>query len=555
MIDNLNELDELLSVIFVVYGDQGARVLFRYPPGVDNRNEDSSQPTGIMEIDEVRRKETSIPILSETCPRKHLNSLYDTSLASLLVPKKTELCNKHFHVEIDHLVCIGHPFEVERTKRIYNIVFIVSKDASTHIIDSLYYLSVRISIALNYEEQQCGYISESEGMMEHYYAQDDVTVKDNIDPHELQEGIIVRENCPFVKMVVDVPVAQNLKAVFDSVKQKMFAKVLINKTINFSFFIEPERNMNYEVRTKVAPYESFVLLGDPGQIREGLNLDSSPSLLKLLQVDRPYLRKIKDIAMHLDIDYDEIKEAVLALVRWRKALIVYPLVHTNEYMLSDNIPESHYPAFEKQFHKKFPGYDFYKQLSKFSDRRVLSDCFDPFKETMDERNEVTAIVAWLLSKRLLVQLFAHVYLQPPPIPDFQIRAPSRSSSIVVETISGSESDETISNQSFSMESETKKSYSSSSLIRGISLSETKREQLLHKYLNRTQRQDLSTMCSQDKGRSECRRLLNDFAGVLPYASSGKHMEEILWEANMDRRDLTILIDIFSAFLLTIKHPA
>ena len=41
------------------------------------------------------------------------------------------------------------------------------------------------------------------------------------------------------------------QAVFDSVKQKMFAKVLINKTINFSFFIEPERNMNYEVRTKV----------------------------------------------------------------------------------------------------------------------------------------------------------------------------------------------------------------------------------------------------------------------------------------------------------------
>ena len=46
MIDSLNELDELLSVIFVVYGNEGARVLFRYPPGVDNRNEDSSQPTG-----------------------------------------------------------------------------------------------------------------------------------------------------------------------------------------------------------------------------------------------------------------------------------------------------------------------------------------------------------------------------------------------------------------------------------------------------------------------------------------------------------------------------
>ena len=172
-------------------------------------------------------------------------------------------------------------------------------------------------------------------------------------------------------------------------------EICFGKTIQYHHFwleltawdeLDIEKWELVHTHSQVAPYESFVLLGDPGQIREGLNLDSSPSLLKLLrvlylyrgicnlkgisllrfilqpcnswpeqlkiiasaQVDRPYLRKIKDIAMHLDIDYDEIKEVPIpspfsfpSTSLLTPALPRYSLLATSYFLLSTSYSLTH----------------------------------------------------------------------------------------------------------------------------------------------------------------------------------------------------------------------
>ena len=527
--DNVYTLNELISVLFAVFSKEGSKVIFRYPHEVDNRNEDNNIQTGVF-----KRKNTSF---SNITPHQLLDTLYDSTLQSLLVPKQSKFCGKPFYVEIDSLVFVGNPFQVEADDiAIYNIIFVIQKGTSTSVINSLINLSKRMSIAFAHEESNCQYISKSVDEMLRHYNEDDVVLRDDVDLKDIDEEDVIIEHCPFSKMINDESTfAHTLSDVFESIRSACSAKVSINNVINFSFFID-KNSEDEQAKMTIAPFESFVLLKDSSTIKDSLNYDSSPALIKLIELQRPYFRNIKDIAIHLELEYEEVQEAVVALVRWRKALILYPIVSTNEYMLSDLVPISRYPEFNVLFRKEFPTFHFYTELSKFSERVNLSEILDFFqdKETIDSYK---SMVVWFLQHQLLVQLFAHVYIRPPKTDTFVLRRPSRSSSQVADEESVDDKQEALTQPSHA------------SLTRGIIISDHEREKILHKYLSKSQIARLKEI-----KRNYNSATLNDFAKILPHAHAGLTIEEILWRTNMQRSEICGVTEAFNEFLITIKHP-
>jgi hypothetical protein len=356
--------------------------------------------------------------------------------------------------------------------------------------------------------------------------------------------ISIVEHCPFSEMIDEVDsLPANLSEVFDSIKHNLSANVLINKTINFSFFIQLHEAQNCAIRTSVAPFESFVILEDHDLIKKNLNHDSCPGLIKLLDLPRPYFRSLRDIAFSIDLDYDEVCRAVLALVRWRKALIVYPVVSTNEYMVSHVVPICKYPEHDAIFRDEFPGFNFYDELSKFSVRKSLSEILDCFKD----RETIEAykmIVVWLLRRKLLVQLFAHVYIKPAHDSSSETKRPSQT------FVSQADFSETHGEkyELHTPESPSKKC-SYPSLTRGSYINDQTRTRHFRQYLSPHQFRRLKDIPDVDSV------MLTNFAKVLPHAHAGRTFEEILWRTNLQQHDLhDIIYRTFSEFLITVRHP-
>ena len=539
------ELESLLSIVFVVNAGNGPKVLFRYPHDVDNRSEDRSVPTGVFSK-KGGTVEPPAPVLD---PKKFLDQLRDSSLESLLIPKSSEGCHERFVVSINDLKFLGYPFQPDlQCKNIYNIVFVVRRETEDHIVESLINLSTRMSIALAYEERTNEYITQNLVIIDSFYREADIPTREHINPHNIDElDISIIEHCPFSEMIdVTDSLPANLSEVFDSIKHNLYANVLINRTINFSFFIQLNEIQDNIIRTTVAPFESFVVLEDPNFIKKSLHHDSYPSLIKLLDLPRPYFRSLRDIAYGIDVDYDEVCRAVLALVRWRKALIVYPIVSTNEYMVSHAVPISKYPEHDLKFKEEFPGFKFYEELSKFSVRKSLSEILDCFKdkETIDAYK---LIVVWFLRRKLLVQLFAHVYIKPAhdSIPENSV--PSLPSPPDLEPCNDSSDTKPSPENDVSLTPNKKFSYPS--LTRGTHINDHTKRKYYRQYLSTLQFQQLKGVKDADAV------MLTNFAKVLPHAHLGRTIEEILWRTNLQQQDLhDIIYRIFDEFLITIRHP-
>ena len=509
-----HELRNLLSIIFCVNCDHGPKVVFRYPHDVDNRSEDRETAAGVFK----KHSPINTELLSS---RELLDKMRDSSLESLLIPRSPEGCQKRFVVMMDSLLFAGYPFLAHPdSKHMYNVVFVVESRTPPHIIDSLISLSTRMSVALAYEERIGAYLTENLTIMDACYREADIPLKEHIDPHKLEDDdIFIVEKCPFSEMIADAGLACTLSKVYDSIRNTLAAKVLINRTINFSFFIPLSPARNSSIRSSVAPFESFIILEDANLIKSNLSADSCPSLLKLLNLPRPYFRSLRDIAFSIDVDYDEVCRAVLALVRWRKALIVYPVVSNNEYMVSHMVPISQYPTLSDQFADQFPGFSFHAELSKFSVRRSLSEILDCF-QSRDTVESYKMIVVWLLRRKLLVQLFAHVYIRP--------------ASDSWQSASGGSEEERA---------------ACPSLTRGSYMSEAMRLRHLRQYLSPSQYRRIGGLPDMDAS------MLTNLAKVLTHAHQGTTLEEILWRTNLQPQELhDVIYRTFSEFLVTVRHP-
>ena len=165
-----------LSILLVVAGSRGYRLLFRYPyEEAISADENDSGPTftavrnpfGIDRSFKNVHKQSSNSILKDG----NLFGYPDDILANILVPA-SNLCEAHFELKIDEALFVGHPvlvekkneFSVEKTDdahikddvqlKIFNIVIVVKTECDQSAIKCYQVLCKILANAIRHEENR-----------------------------------------------------------------------------------------------------------------------------------------------------------------------------------------------------------------------------------------------------------------------------------------------------------------------------------------------------------------------------------------------------------------
>ncbi|KAK6642301.1 hypothetical protein RUM44_014024 [Polyplax serrata] len=182
----------------------------------------------------------------------------------------------------------------------------------------------------------------------------------------------------------------------------------------------------------IRPYHGLLLLVDPHDLFESSPPDSSPALLRLIQVYSP-LKSFQTLAADADITLTHVFQLTGHMVYWAQAMVIYPVCENNIYVVAPNAPTHANSPLLEHFSEKFPGesllqvsqtsiaypqhmtqYLFYLQLmSDFSLPTSLSQKLSPLVP-QSERRQLTQIIAWMLQHRLLFQLHTYIHLMPGP---------------------------------------------------------------------------------------------------------------------------------------------
>lgn len=81
------------------------------------------------------------------------------------------------------------------------------------------------------------------------------------------------------------------------------------------------------------PYHGILLLTEPLDLLESLQIDCSPALKRLIQMYNP-LKSLQTLAADSDLTLAQVFQLAGHLVYWAKATIIYPLCESNVYVVS-----------------------------------------------------------------------------------------------------------------------------------------------------------------------------------------------------------------------------
>ncbi|XP_054719235.1 GATOR complex protein NPRL3-like [Uloborus diversus] len=338
---------------------------------------------------------------------------FDDKVLSNLFAVKPELCGQKFELKIENVRFIGHPtFLPNRehsTITTFNVVFALRADASYSVVDCYHDLCHKLSIAIRNEECRCNYLTSQAKIMQS--AHDEVASM----PEENQES-------PFSLILSKSELAVHLKVVFEDLKSSGVVYTKINDWIELSFclpnkvhrlqderlLVEPE--CIQECMKYLRPYHGLLLLLEPAELLSALPLDSSPALIRLINVSSP-LKNFQQLAADADIMLSHVFQLVGHLLYWGKATIIYPICESNVYVISPYAPTYINSAVAAKFSERFQNMSLLAMLSQFSLPISLSVLDSPMKTSYQQARQVQMVI-WMLQHRLLTQLHTYVYLIP-----------------------------------------------------------------------------------------------------------------------------------------------
>ncbi|VDO04967.1 unnamed protein product [Rodentolepis nana] len=218
-------------------------------------------------------------------------------------------------------------------------------------------------------------------------------------------------------------------------------------------------------------------------------------------------------------------KVALWLIYHGHAIIISPIVSTNAYTLA---PLSHYwlqPKVIVQFAAQFPKLNFAEVLASFSDYYTLGERFSgesPAKFWSKlSSTECADLVAWLLRRRLIIQL--HTYI----LPLFPRSEVGKGSEASVEALDDSTECEFVRIHA----------NCGGELLQKALPTEASRHLILEHYRETIQRYP---------------DMLHLFLRLLSHLPA--HIEELMFLEFVDRRTLINCIQLFSTFLMTVRLP-
>ncbi|CAH2041341.1 unnamed protein product, partial [Iphiclides podalirius] len=443
-----------LNIFFVKSDSKGDRLLFRYPYTSENKDESKQKKCGRHNPYAVNCTEDLLQNpqsqTSNIC-KGQLSGFTDEMLSTLFAVK-AELCNRKFELKVNDVRFVGHPTLLPyRTNKddtaamiLINIVFALQASASHSIVKCYYDLSKRLGKALRHEEKRCSYLTEEMKIM--LAAHDEVSALDSEinsgendeDEENLRHSVssttYSAENCneetpksAFHLILQRSSLARSMKAVFEGLSSTGIVQVRINKWVLLSFCLPHKahqihnRGLIIEPETidkclqKLRPYHGMLLLVDPNYLLASIPLDGSPALLRLIKLYSP-LKSLQTLAIEADLSFTQVSQLTGHLVYWAKATVIYPLCEGNVYVVAPGANIHTQSPLLDEFAKEFPGLCLLQMLSEFSLPAPLwyvARGVGGAGGGCGGGARLARVVAWLLRRRLLLQLHTYVQFNSP----------------------------------------------------------------------------------------------------------------------------------------------
>ncbi|CAG9583291.1 unnamed protein product [Danaus chrysippus] len=437
-----------LNIFFVKSDSKGDRLLFRYPYTSENKDESKQKKCGRHNPYAVNCTEdllqNSQTQTSNIC-KGQLSGFTDEMLSTLFAVK-AELCNRKFELKVNDVRFVGHPTLLPyRTNKddtaamiLINIVFALQASASHSIVKCYYDLSKRLGKALRHEEKRCSYLTEEMKIM--LAAHDEISALDSEinsgenddDEENLRHSVssmnFNTDNGPnatpksaFHIILQRSSLARSMKSVFEELSSTGIVQVRINKWVLLSFCLPHKahqihnRGLIIEPETidkcvqKLRPYHGILLMVNPNDLLASIPLDGSPALLRLIKLYSP-LKSLQTLAIEADLTLTQAFQLTGHLVYWAKATVIYPLCEGNVYVVAPGANVHIHSPLVDEFAKEFPGLCLLQMLSEFS---LPAPLWYVSRGAWGSRCRPARLVAWLLRRRLLLQLHTYVQFNSP----------------------------------------------------------------------------------------------------------------------------------------------
>lgn len=377
--------------------------------------------------------------------------------------------------------------------QMFHVIFALQGDkVSQFVVDSYHRLSHKLATAINHEERRQSYLNQN--------------VKQITSLLDMHQGIDSPTMSPYETVLEKNALATLLKKVFDDIVRDGSTSIRVNDWVHVSFCLLPKIHRNpvmndarlVEQIAKMRPYHGLLLLASEQEIFSELPIDASSALVRFVRIISP-LSNFQLLAMEAGVTLKQVYAMAGHLIYWAKARLIFPVCETNVYALAPEASTKVMSEMCDEFSQRFNDLNLLELLADMSMPVPLRDLVNPFSENMDS-GRITQIVIWCLRKNLLVQLHTYVYLIPGEVMDLN--------------------------------------YLQNEGLNWVTLPHEVRLKvnLVPAAVNDYQTQDIQTLMK-----------------LVPYFRGNVHLEEMMFNVNIKRSHLMIVLDKFRDVLVIVVH--
>lgn len=410
-----------LAVILVYFDSKGDRLLYRYPyqtlgqtevANDEQRKSRKRNPYAVANTDDLLQTPTH---LGAAKSQGQLQGFADEVLSALFAVKP-QLCNQKFELKLNDVRFVSHPTLIPQKEQrsgpmakqqmLINIVFALHAQASYSIVKCYHELSKRLGLALKFEEQRSGYLTEQTAQM--------ARTHDEQQQQPLERTLeLIAERCSL---------AQALRSIFHDLCTTGLLSTSLNHNLTLCFCLPAKAHQLHKKGSMVdpetidrclralKPYHGMLLLVDFAELLDCVPPTGARMLWQLVDVYDPLI-SLQSMSSNADLSIEHVYKLVSHLVYWAKATIIYPLCETNVYVIAPDAPLHTKSHLVEKFSARFAGMSLFEVISDFSLPTSIGHLTTPLQQPA-RQGILAQMVIWMLQHHLLMQLHTYVQFMP-----------------------------------------------------------------------------------------------------------------------------------------------
>ncbi|XP_017861031.1 PREDICTED: nitrogen permease regulator 3-like protein [Drosophila arizonae] len=438
-----------LAVILAYFDSKGDRLLYRYPYHTLGQTHKSEEPREEM----VNKKRNPFAVthtddLLQTPTQQSQNQQgtgqlqgFADDVLSALFAVKPQLCNQKFELKLNDVRFVSHPTLIssastvqlnagnsqalaasssittagaaKKQQMLINIVFALHAQASYSIVKCYHELSKRLGLALKFEEQRSGYVTEQTALM----------ARTHDEQQQQQQPLertleLIAERCSL---------AQALKSICNDLCTTGLLSTTLNQNLTLTFCLPAKAHQLHKKGSMVdpetidrclralKPYHGMLLLVDFAELLDCVPPTGARMLWQLVDAYNPLI-SLQSMASNADLSIEHVYKLVSHLVYWAKATIIYPLCETNVYVIAPDAPLHTRSHLVEKFSTRFAGMSLFEVISDFSLPTSIGHLTTPLQQPA-RQGILAQMVLWMLQHHLLMQLHTYVQFMPSDVDD------------------------------------------------------------------------------------------------------------------------------------------